>query len=136
MIAKRLFVSLALVSTLSTPALADEQFTAEPEEAELLQPGAPDEADFSLAVSTTQVWPQRTEDFSTYLFVRTDWKVHNPNAEYVQVNVRCDRYGYDAWYWIEPYGTVSGRWGCEGRTLYIFNNAPQNSSLFVQATTW
>jgi hypothetical protein len=136
--ATRLSVIVALTSLLSTAALAAEPFTAEQEQQKLLQLQRSEElqgSDASLGQVTRQVWPQRTEEFSTYVFVRTDWKVHNPNGTSVQVNLRCNRYGYDMWFWIAPYDTITGAWGCEGQTLYVYNNAPP-SGLFVQATTW
>ena len=76
------------------------------------------------------------ECIPTWWWVRTAWRVYNPHAEWVQINVRCNRYGYDYWYWIAPNSSFGGHWGCEGRPLYITNHAPQNSILFVQATTW
>jgi hypothetical protein len=137
MIPTRLSVVLALFSMLSTSAIAAEQFTAEQEQAKLLQlQGVQQEGDVGTQDVTKQIWPQRTEEFPTWWFVRTDWKVYNPNAESVLVNVRCNRYGYDYWYWIAPYATVTDRWGCEGQPLYIFNNAPSGTGLYVQATTW
>ncbi len=85
---------------------------------------------------TKEIYPQRTEGFPTYWWVRTNWKVYNPQSEAVQVNVRCARYGYNSWYWLAPYQTVSGSWGCEGAELFVYNDASENSGLWVQATTW
>jgi hypothetical protein len=141
--AKRLSFILAVSSVLSTSALASEQSTEAMEQAELSQQqhevGPHEEGGMSTQdVETRQIWPQRTEEFSTYLFVRTSWKVYNPNNQWVQINVRCERYGYDSWYWVAPYNSVQATngWGCEGKPLYIFNSAYQYSSLYVQATVW
>ena len=139
--AKRLTFILAVSSVLSTSALASEQSTEAREQAELQQhEGGPHEegAVSTQGVETRQIWPQRTEGFSTYLFARTSWKVYNPNNQWVQFNVRCKRYGYDNWYWVAPYDTVQDAygWGCEGQTLYIFNSAYQYSNLYLQATVW
>jgi hypothetical protein len=140
MSATRLSAILALSSLLSTSAIAAEPFSAEQEQSKLLQlqrgEEGPQGGDTSLAQETKEIWPQGTGEFSTYLFIKTNWKVHNPHGQSVQVNLRCARYGYDFWFWIAPYDTIEGAWGCEGRTLYIKNNAPQYSDYFIQATTW
>jgi hypothetical protein len=138
MIAKHLFVSLALVSMLSSPAIAAEPSAAAQDEANLLREQEAQQLreDFTTQ-ATAQAWiaPWNVKVFATYLFVRTDWQVYNPNSGFVDVNVRCDRYGYDAWYRIPPYSTVSGRWGCEGELLHIYNNASL-SNQSVLATVW
>ena len=136
--ATRLSICLALFSMLSTSAIAGEQSTTAQEEAEQLQSQEEEqkeqEGDIGTEVVIKQVWPRRTEEFPTYWFVRTSWKVHNPHSEEVQVRVYCDRYGYDVTYRIPPDGEATDSWGCEGRALKIFNNAPQYTDRFVFAS--
>lgn len=138
MIASRLSVVLVLSSMLSPPALAVEPFTPEQEQAKLLQlqQGKESQGDGMSTQDVKEISPQREESFPTYWFVRTNWKVENPQGTAVQVHVSCDKYGYSVWYWIPPNDKVEGKWGCEGAALKIFNNAPANSSLFVTGSTW
>lgn len=138
----RLSVAVAVSSLLSTSALAAEHvvqpFTAAQEQAKLmqLQRGQGPQGESASSASNPTIYPQETVEFSTYWFIKTDWKVHNPNNDPVEINVHCDRYGYDNWYSIAPKADAVGKAPCEGRTLYIRNLAPEGSNLWIQATTW
>ncbi len=87
------------------------------------------------AFLNSSIAPQQRKASSTYLFTYTDIEITNHNSEPVQVRVSCSTYN-SATYTIPAGGNFYRQWYCYNSTLWIFNNAPALSNLYVDARTW